>query len=208
MDPLLNYPDFKLDIIKEIGNIGAGNAATALSILLDKPIDIGVPKVKVMPFDLIPDITGNAEQEVIAVFLAIEGSISGNIFFILTHHSARQLMSSIMTFNPTKEAGFNEMEQSAMQEIGNIMAGSFLSSLADFTHLTMYPTVPSLAIDMVGAVLSYGLIEMSQLGDHALLIDTKFIDVQAKEEVEGHFFLIPDPSSMEKIFSALGVPPS
>ncbi len=206
MDPLLNFPEFKLDILKEIGNIGAGNAATALSILLDKPIDIGVPKVKVMPFDQISNITGDSEQEVIAVFLAIEGAISGNIFFILTHRSARMLLASIMEFKATKESGFSEMEQSAMQEMGNIMAGSFLSSLADFTHLFMYPTVPSLAIDMVGAIMSYGLFEMSQLGDHALLIDTKFFDVQAKEEVEGHFFLIPDPGSFDKIFAALGVP--
>ena len=83
MDPLLNFPEFKLDVLKEIGNIGAGNAATALSILLDKPIDIGVPNVKILPFDRISEITGDPEQEVIAVFLAIEGEIGGNIFFYL-----------------------------------------------------------------------------------------------------------------------------
>lgn len=94
------------------------------------------------------------------------------------------------------------MEISALSEIGNILAGSYLSSLADFTRLNMQPTVPSLAIDMAGAILSYGLLQFGQMGDQALLIDTKFLN--GKDEVEGHFFLIPDPESFEKIFYRSG----
>jgi chemotaxis protein CheC len=97
------------------------------------------------------------------------------------------------------------MELSALNEIGNILAGSYLTSLADFTNLYMVPTVPSLAIDMAGAILSYGLLQYGEMGDHALFIDTKFLD--GVDEIEGHFFLIPDPESFPKIFSALGVSP-
>ena len=99
---------------------------------------------------------------------------------------------------------FSDMEISALQEIGNILVGSYLSSLADFTRLNLSPTVPSLAIDMAGAILSFGLIQFGQMGDHALLIDTKFLE--GDHEVEGHFFFIPDPESFEKIFVSLGVP--
>ncbi|MOA27114.1 CheY-P phosphatase CheC [compost metagenome] len=99
---------------------------------------------------------------------------------------------------------FSEMEWSALSEIGNILAGSYLSSLADFTKLTMIPTVPALALDMAGAILSYGLLQFGEMGDSALLIDTTFIE--GNHEVEGQFFLIPDPESFSKIFTALGVP--
>lgn len=98
---------------------------------------------------------------------------------------------------------YTEMELSALSEIGNILAGSYLTSLADFTNLNMSPTVPALAIDMAGAILSYGLLQFGQMGDQALLIDTKFLD--GLDQVEGHFFLIPDPESFDKIFVALGV---
>lgn len=104
-----------------------------------------------------------------------------------------------MMANPSRR-----WEWSALSEIGNILAGSYLSSLADFTSLQMSPTVPALALDMAGAILSYGLLQFGEMGDSALLIDTTFIEGQ--DEVEGQFFLIPDPDSFAKIFAALGVP--
>jgi len=99
---------------------------------------------------------------------------------------------------------FNDMEISALNEIGNILSGSYLSALADLTKLSMSPTVPSLAIDMAGAILSYGLLQYGEMGDDALLIDTTFLE--GNHEVEGQFFLIPDPESFAIIFESLGVP--
>ncbi|MDO7905810.1 chemotaxis protein CheC [Paenibacillus sp. JX-17] len=196
--------EFKLDILKEVGNIGAGNAATALSRLLDKPIDMGVPKVQMLPFEEIAESVGGAERIVIAIFFRVEGEAPGNLFFIVTPNAAKSLLSRLAGMETAEEEQFNEMEQSALSEIGNILAGSYLSSLADFTKLSMYPTVPALAMDMAGAILSYGLLQFGQMGDDALLIDTTFLEGENK--VEGQFFLIPDPESFGKIFTALGVP--
>ncbi|WP_155614373.1 MULTISPECIES: chemotaxis protein CheC [Paenibacillus] len=192
-----------MDVLKEVGNIGAGHAATALSKLLDKPVDMLVPKVRMVPFEEIADSVGGAEQVVIAIFLRVEGETPGNLFFILKQESAKKLLRNLLGIEVVSDEGYTEMEISALSEIGNILAGSYLSSLADFTRLNMQPTVPSLAIDMAGAILSYGLLQFGQMGDQALLIDTKFLN--GKDEVEGHFFLIPDPESFEKIFIALGV---
>ena len=89
-----------------------------------------------------------------------------------------------------------------LSEIGNILAGSYLSSLADFTGLRMSPTVPSLAVDMAGAILSYGLLQFGTMGDDALLIDTTFLE--GNDEAEGHFFLIPDPESFDRLFQCVG----
>ncbi|AEI44318.1 chemotaxis protein CheC [Paenibacillus mucilaginosus] len=203
MDTFRSFADFQMDVLREVGNIGAGHAATALSKLMDKPVDMLVPKVRMVPFEEVADSVGGAEAIVIAIFLRVEGETPGNLFFILTLESAKKLLKSLAGIEVVSDEGYTDMEMSALNEIGNIMAGSYLSSLADFTKLNMQPTVPSLAIDMAGAILGYGLLQFGEMGDQALLIDTKFLD--GKEEVEGHFFLIPDPESFPKIFQALGV---
>jgi chemotaxis protein CheC len=194
-----------MDVLKEVGNIGAGHAATALSRLLDKPVDMLVPTVRMVPFEEISNSVGGSEQVVIAIFLRVEGETPGNIFFILSQESAKKMLRDLVGIEVENEDSYSEMELSALNEIGNILAGSYLTSLADFTNLYMVPTVPSLAIDMAGAILSYGLLQYGEMGDHALFIDTKFLD--GVDEIEGHFFLIPDPESFPKIFSALGVSP-
>ncbi|MUG45580.1 CheY-P-specific phosphatase CheC [Paenibacillus woosongensis] len=204
MDLFKGFADFKMDVLKEVGNIGAGNAATALSRLLNKPIDMAVPKVQMLPFEAVADKVGGAECIVLAIFLRVEGDAPGNLFFILSPEGAKKLLHRLAGIHVESEEEFSEMEWSALSEIGNILAGSYLSSLADFTSLAMTPTVPALAMDMAGAILSYGLLQFGEMGDSALLIDTTFIEDQ--QEVEGQFFLIPDPESFDKIFTALGVP--
>lgn len=203
MDVFNRLEDFQMDVLKEVGNIGAGHAATALSTLLGKPIDMLVPKVRMLPFEEICESVGGAETVVLAIFLRVEGDAPGNMFFILNLDAAKNMLRDLIGLVIHDQEEYSELELSALNEIGNILAGSYLSSLADFTNLNMHPTVPALAIDMAGAILSCGLFQFGQMGDQALLIDTKFLE--GENEVQGHFFLIPDPESFGKIFSALGV---
>lgn len=203
MNHLNEFKDIQLDFLKEIGNIGAGHAATALSKLLNKPVDMQVPKVNIVSFNELTNILGGEEVVVVTVFLRIEGDISGNMFFILSEEGAQQLVKSMLG---QSEESFNVLELSAIQEVGNILSGSYLSSLADFTKLKVYPSVPNVAIDMAAAILSYGLIEFSKIGDYALLIDTTFLNIDGTEGIKGHFFLLPDPDSFNILFQSLGVP--
>jgi chemotaxis protein CheC len=203
VDVFNQLAEFQMDVLKEVGNIGAGHAATALSTLLDKPIDMLVPKVRMLPFEEICESVGGAETVVLAIFLRVDGDAPGNMFFILNLDAAKNMLRDLIGLKIHDQEEYSELELSALNEIGNILAGSYLSSLADFTNLNMQPTVPALAIDMAGAILSYGLLQFGQMGDQALLIDTKFLE--GDNEVQGHFFLIPDPESFGKIFSALGV---
>ncbi len=199
------FGDFQFDVLREVGNIGAGHAATALSKLIQKEVDMKVPQVKIIPFDEVADCVGGAEALVATVFLRVEGECPGNMFFILDLDSARHLLTQMIGSEMKSEDDMlSEMEISALHEIGNILAGSYLSSLADFTQLNLQPSVPALAIDMAGAILSYGLIELGRTGDFALTIDTAFFE--GNEQVKGHFFLIPDPDSLEILFRSLGVP--
>ncbi|RAK23392.1 chemotaxis protein CheC [Anoxybacillus vitaminiphilus] len=190
-----------MDILKEIGNIGAGNAATALSRLLNKKIEMNVPDVRIVSFDEMMELVGGAENVVVSVFLRIEGDVSGNMFFMLSLEQAERFIQQMTGY---KE--FGELGISALQELGNILAGSYLSALADFTNLKLYPSVPALSVDMIGAILQYGLIELSRVGDFAIVVDTALYEAdQVQDSVNGHFFLLPDPDSFAPLFRSLGV---
>lgn len=204
MELFSHNAEFKMDVLREVGNIGAGHAATALSRLLDKPVDMAVPKVSFIPFEEIADRVGGAEEIVVAIFLRVEGEAPGNMFFLMSQNQARTLLQGLLSFEPSDGPVYSEMEMSALSEIGNILAGSYLSSLADLTGLPLSPTVPAIAVDMAGAILSYGLLQFGTMGDEALLIDTTFLEDDRK--AEGHFFFIPDPESLQRLFRALGVP--
>ena len=197
-----------LDILKEIGNIGAGHAATALSAILNRKIDMNVPNVRVVSFEEMMELAGGAEHVVASVFLRIEGDATGSMIFILSLPVAEyfiQQMIGNQTFS-IETLPHSELALSCLQELGNILSGSYLSSLSDFTRLNLYPSVPSLNIDMVGATISYGLLELSQVSDSAIVIDTVLAqDERFAESINGHFFLLPDPDSFDTIFAALGV---
>ena len=199
---------YHLDVLKEIGNIGAGNAATSLSILLKKSIEMKVPSVRIVSFQDITDLVGGAEKLVCSIFLRIEGAAPGSMFFMVPVHEAENLIRHLIcdaSFQ-LKQPPFLEIGISALQEVGNILASSYLSSFSDLTKLNLHPSVPALTIDMAGAVLSYGLIELSQVGDYAIVIDTEISEKEGKtSQLTGHFFLLPDPESFGRIFISLGV---
>ncbi|WP_019242287.1 MULTISPECIES: chemotaxis protein CheC [Bacillus] len=198
-----------LDILKEIGNIGAGHAATALSTLLNKKIEMNVPNVRIVSFDEMIELTGGADNVVACVFLRIEGDAPGSMFFVL---SLEQATDYIIQMTGDTDFCFDrpplsELALSALQEVGNILSGSYLSSLSDFTKLNLYPSVPALSIEMAGAVISFGLLELSQVSDYAIVIETELSENDYDiNSVTGHFFLLPDPQSFQTIFSALGIP--
>ncbi|ALA69141.1 chemotaxis protein CheY [Geobacillus stearothermophilus 10] len=192
MDDIRNLTGMHIDILREIGNIGAGNAATALSTLLNKKIEMAVPRVQIATFAEMMESIGGPEQVVACVYLRIEGEAPGNMFFVLPPEQAERFVRRMIgddSFSFQGEA--HELGCSALQELGNILAGSYLSALA---------------IDMIGAVLSFGLLELSRVGDYAILIDTAIYDERRPDEsINGHFFLLPDPDSFSIIFRALGV---
>ncbi|MFS0782279.1 chemotaxis protein CheC [Bacillus sp. 1P06AnD] len=198
-----------LDILKEIGNIGAGHAATALSTMLDKKIDMKVPNVRVVSFDEVMDLAGGPENVVASVFLRLEGDAPGSMFFLLSLDQAEFFVHQMtgdgkFSFS---DPPYSELSISALQELGNILTGSYLTSLSDFTQLNLYPSVPAFSVEMVGAIISFGLIELSREGDAAIVIDTELSEEEGdlQTSVNGHFFLLPDPSSFKIIFNALGV---
>ena len=189
------------DILRELGNIGAGNATTALAQMLQCRVDMSVPQVKLLEFGDVATLMGGEEQIMAGIYLGVEGDITGSIMFLLEKESARHLVGKLMGMAAEGD-DFSEMEISALQEVGNIITGSYLNSLSMMTNLKICPTIPSLAIDMAGAILSVPAIEFGILGDHILLIQTQFFD---EVQLDGYFILIPDLESYGKILSSLGI---
>lgn len=194
--------DTQYDVLKEIGNIGAGNATTALAQLINTKIDMSVPQVSLVPFNRIADTIGSEETVLVGILLGLEGDIDGMMMFLLQEKSAHNLVNILVGNPPDKEDVFNEMELSALNEIGNIIAGSYLSALAGLTNLTIVASVPSMTIDMAGALLSVPAIEYGKIGDKVLLIQTQFGE---DDLVNGYFVMVPELESYDKILSSLGL---
>jgi chemotaxis protein CheC len=189
----------QLDVLQEVGNIGAGNAATALSQLLNEKVDMTVPAVKIIPFDDIFSKIG-VEEVVIGVIVRVLGDIPGNILFTLEKEVALKIISKL---TGEEQEVISELGNSALCEIGNIISSSFMNAIAKLTNLTLMPSVPAVALDMMGAILSTTFIESGQFDEYILDLETQFI--QENEKLSGHFYYIPMPGSLEKILNSLGV---
>lgn len=198
-----NINSMEFDVLKEIGNIGAGNATTALSQLLNIKIDMNVPKVEMLEFKELANIVGGEENIIVGILLTLCGQIDGMMMFVLEKKSAYNLVNLLLCKTLDTLEEFSEMDLSALNEIGNIIAGAYLSSLSSLTNITITASVPYLAIDMAGAILSVPAIEFGKVGDKALLIQSQF--GEDDKAVNGYFILIPTIESFNLILKSLGL---
>ncbi len=197
-----NLNDLHMDVLKELGNIGAGNAVTALSRMVNKKIDMSVPKSKILDFNEVSELVGGPEIESVGIYFELSGDITGSMLFMLNVPSAMSLVSMLMGVEYTAR-NLDDIGRSALKEIGNILTGSYLSALSGMTRLKMHITIPALAIDMSGAILSVPAIQFGFMGDKVLLIETEFFE--GNKVVKGDFFLLPDVDSFPILLKSLGV---
>ncbi|MDE7333716.1 MAG: chemotaxis protein CheC [Lachnospiraceae bacterium] len=196
------------DVLKELGNIGAGNATTALSQMIGCKVDMSVPQVQLLEFKDLGGIVGGDDQIMVSIYLEVAGDIDGSMMFILSKTAAAHLVNKLMCGmlgideDTAEDCNFGDMEISAIKEVGNVITGAYLNALSALTTLKIYPSVPQIGIDMAGALLSVPAVEFGIYGDNILLIQTQFSD---DIELEGYFILVPDMESYEKILTALGV---
>ena len=191
-----------LDVLKEIGNIGSGNAATALASIINKKVDMDVPQVKILDFNEVVNVLGGAEKPVVGIYFEMDGDIKGNIMFILNIDSARCLLNLLFKSN-NESNEFTDMDMSALSEVGNILAASYINSLSMLANMVLRISVPSIAIDMAGAILSVPAIQFGYISDKVLFIETQFIE--GNNQVTGNLFLIPELDSFETMLKKLGV---
>ncbi|PRX33652.1 chemotaxis protein CheC [Orenia metallireducens] len=201
-DKLAKLGPIQLDALREVASIGAGNAATSLSEMLNDKIQMKVPKVSILPIDLVPEIMGGADNLIAAILVRIMGDINGGVLFTLGNNSANKLISLLIGEEVNIEDNIGELEESALKEVANILTGSNLNAFSQMLDIKIMPDVPALAHDMAGAILEVAFIELGQIGDYALVIETEIL---GNLEVNGQFFVIPNPESLDFMLKRLGV---
>ena len=193
----------QLDALKEIGNIGAGNAATALAQMTQVRIDMSVPQVGILPFDKVAYLVGGPDTPVVGVYFQVTGSANCNILFILSIEMAVLLAELLMGRPPSHGNILGSMEMSAVAEAGNIVSATYLNALAMFTQMTLIPSIPAVGVDMAGALLDGLLARYGEIGDYVLVLEN--IYKKGDLDVMGHLFVIPEPGALDSILAALGV---
>jgi chemotaxis protein CheC len=195
------FTDTQKDALKEIGNICAGNAATALSQLFGTKVSIVVPQILFIPLEEVPKVIGGSDQLIVGLVLRVLGDLPSTIIFIFSQKDALSL-AALMTGKPVSGGSvIGDLERSALKEVGIILANAYLGALGSFVGLGLVPTAPELIMDMAGAVLDYVLIELSCESEYALLVESEFKEQSAS--VTGHFFLIPNPAGLELIVKSI-----
>ena len=202
--PFLKLNNVQMDILKETSNIGMGHAATALSQMIGHPVKLRVPHVTITKISQVPEYLGGAEKMMVGITLQVLGDARGSIMLLFPQESAHRLLCNLIG-DQGKVLIMNEVTISALKEVGNILASAYLSALGSMLHKTLIPSVPLLAYDMAGAVVDYVLIDLSKSSDLAMLVETDFIgDTSSDLAIKGHFFLIPDPSTLDMFLDAAG----
>ena len=194
----------RVDAFKEIGNIGSAHAVTGLSELLDKRVDISITNVDIIPLQIIYTLFNGPESMVSVVY--IEGyseDFRGMMFLIFPYPEAKRMVEMATGRNVDGDQLDDEYSLSVLKEIGNIMCGCYLNSLASFVEKPLMHSVPQLSHDMLGAVVDSILVDLSFESDYALVLETAF--TIARDECKGFLFFVPTTESVEVIFNALGV---
>jgi len=195
----MEIDSIKKDILKEVVNIGAGNAASAFSEMVDQKIDMTVPSVEIIPLEELPSITGDEEDYIACIMINFSGEISGKVLLLMEMFNVEKILQLIFEGDELPE---REIQHSALNELGNILSGAYLKAINNFTGLDLTQNVPVSAYDMAGAVLSSSVIDYSQTEECILLLETEFI--VDKDKIELFYFFIPEKESLDTLFERLG----
>jgi chemotaxis protein CheC len=206
MEDVRDLKALQLDALREVANIGAGHAATALSQMTNRTIMINVPEVNVLALEDVSELLGRADETVAAVLMHMMGDLTGRTLVLFPEGSAKNLCDILFRRPPGTTAEFGAMEQSGLKEAGNILASAYLNALSDFMGMMLVPSVPSLVIDLSAAVLTTAYLNFGHDRDYVFCVETSFRVEGATEPLRGHFLLLPDMPSLRAIFDAIRLP--
>jgi chemotaxis protein CheC len=205
---MTDLPDLKahqLDALREVANIGAGHAATALSQLTHRRSMISVPKITITPLSEVPGLVDDEKDVVAAVLMHMLGDVTGRTILMVPIEDARLLCDLLLKREPGATQVFEEIEQSTLKEAGNIVGGAYLNALSDFMGVMLLPSVPNLVIDVTAEVLTKTYLSTGPDREFVLCVETNFHFQEASEKLQGHFLLLPDLASLQVIFDAIRV---
>jgi chemotaxis protein CheC len=194
----------QLDALREVANIGAGHAATALSTMTRQSIMINVPTITIARLEDVPShVVSDPEDAVAVVLLQMLGDLTGRSLLVFPEQTAVRLAEMMLQRPRGSSAGISALEESALKECGNILSGAYLNALADFMQLMLLPSPPVLAVDMASAVLSSAFLQFGDGRDVVFCVESEFQLRDDGEALRGYFLLLPDTGSLQKILHAI-----
>src|SRR5829696_1854260 len=203
MDDIRSLSPQQLDALREVANIGAGHAATALSQMIGGTIMISVPRINITSIEEIPAQVSGPEEPVAAVLMHMLGDLTGRTLLVFPKRTAMR-MSELMLRRPKGSAeDLGVLEQSAVKEAGNILSGQYMNALSEFMGMILLPSPPSLAIDMSAAVLTTTYLQWAPDREHVISVESEFLLSDTEERLRGFFLLLPDPASLQAILRAI-----
>jgi chemotaxis protein CheC len=204
MEDLRSLKAIQLDALREVANIGAGHAATALSQMVGETIMIAVPTINIARLEDVPPQVGEPDQPVAAVLMHMLGDLTGRTLLVFPRRTAVRL-AELLLHRSTPGEDFSEMQQSAIKEAGNILSSAYMNALSDFMGMMLLPSPPSLAIDMSTAVLTTAYLQFGSDKDYVFCVESEFRMSDIGEKLSGYFLLLPDPASLQAILKAVRV---
>ena len=205
MEDIRNLKPNQLDALREVANIGAGHAATALSQMTGGTIMISVPTINIARLEEVPPQVSGPEEPVAAVLMHMLGDLTGRTLLVFPKPTAIRLSEMMLRRPQGSSVDLGELEQSAIKEAGNILSGAYMNALSDFMGLMLLPSPPSLAIDMSDAVLTTAYLQFGSDRDYVFCVESEFYLQDIGERLRGFFLLLPDYASLQAILKAVRV---
>jgi chemotaxis protein CheC len=204
MEDVRDLKELQIDALREVANIGAGHAATALSQMTNRRIMISVPQINIARLEEVAELLGNPQAVVVAVLMHMLGDLTGRTLLLFPEKVGQRLCDMLLKRAQGATTSFEALEQSAIKEAGNILSGAYMNALSDFMGMLLLPSVPSLVIDLSAAVLTTTYLNFGHDRDFVFCVETEF-RIDAEEDLHGHFLLLPDLASLKAIFDAIRV---
>lgn len=201
---LENLDDLHISVLTEIGNIGSGNAATALASLLNTMVDIEIPSIQLIDFDQVSDYLGGGDQPAIGVTITLEGDVQGMMLQIMQKEFASRLINTFYEKDLSSLDDITDMDLSVVREMANITTAAYVNSISTMTDTYINITPPVDYKDTIAHIISIPTAEFATLGKKVLFIDERFCI--ANTEIKSSMILILELSSMSTLFEKLGLP--
>ena len=205
MDDVRTLKALQLDALREVANIGAGHAATALSQMINSTIMISGPTINVSRLEEVPPQVSAPEEPVAAVLMHMLGDLTGRTLLVFPKPTAVRLAELMLKRPHGSSPELGEMEQSAIKEAGNILSSAYMNALSNFMGMMLLPSPPSLAVDMSTAVLTTAYLQFGSDRDYVFCVESEFYMTDVEERLRGFFLLLPDPASLQAILRAVRV---
>jgi len=203
MEDLRSLKENQLDALREVANIGAGHAATALSVMIGSTIMISVPNINVARLDEMPPVVAAPEEPVAAVLLRMLGDLTGRTLLVFPHEVAMRLSEMLLRRPLGSSQEFGTLEQSAIKEAGNILSSAYMNALSDFMGMRLLPSPPSLSVDTSTAILSSDHLQFGTDRDYVFCVESEFLLKGVAKPLRGYFLLLPDRESLVTILRAI-----